>query len=362
MIILIPSYQPSHRLVELIDELARQAPGAPVVVIDDGSGAEYREHFEATERSGAQVITHPVNRGKGAALRTGFRYALTHFPGQSVVTADSDGQHSAADIVRIGEWLDGRGSEQHVMQQPEIVLGSRRFDADVPARSQFGNSVSRAVFRCAAGFSVRDTQTGLRGIPADLLGWACQVRGDRFEYELEMLLATKPAGIRVTEIAIETIYLDENESSHFRPVIDSIRVMMPLLRFSGSSLVAFLVDTVALAVFYAMTGWLLTSIVAARLVSATMNFTVNRHLVFGGASRGNLRHQVSGYLALGVLLLGGSYLLLCGFTSLGVPLLLAKLATDPLLLAVSYLVQHRVVFGGHHEPVPANELSASPVA
>jgi putative flippase GtrA len=343
MIVLIPAYEPDERLTKLLTQLRRDAPGVHIVVVDDGSGASHSPIFAAARVVGAEVIVHEHNAGKGRALKSGFRHIREHWPEADVVCADSDGQHRVDDILRVAERIgriDGA-----------IVLGGRRFTGCVPARSRFGNAVSRQAFRLASGVRVHDTQTGLRGYPAELLPWLCQVPGDRFEYELHMLLDARAAGHEIDEIAIETIYLEGNESSHFRPIVDSVRVMLPLLVYAVASLSSFLIDFIALQLLVLATGSLLVSVVGARLLSGFLNFALNRRFVFGVAREGDasggpstLRRQVLRYAALAVSLLAVSFGLLSLLTTIGVALVPAKLVTDVALYVVSYQVQRRLVF------------------
>ncbi len=351
---LIPAYEPHERLVHLVAELRRSAPDLGVLVVDDGSGPAYRRVFDAARAAGATVLAHTTNRGKGSALRTGFAHLARNHPGHDVVCADCDGQHSVVDVLRVaGEVARGDAA---------VVLGARRFTGDVPARSRLGNTVTRQAFRLATGLRVQDTQTGLRGYPAAMLGWLLSVGGDRFEYELSVLLRAAAAGYAVREVEIATIYLAGNESSHFRPLVDSVRVVAPLLRFTASSLTAFTVDLVALLALHAATGSLLVSVVGARLVSAALNFAVNRRLVFARGADTPLGVAAVRYTLLAVTLLAGSYVLLRGLTGAGLGLLPAKLVTELVLFGVSYRVQRGFVFGhrGRSPVVPAGPGVASP--
>ena len=165
------------------------------------------------------MLTHPENRGKGAALRTGFAWIIEHAPGEAAVCADSDGQHRIRDVVRVAT----------AVRPGVIVLGGRRFTGKVPLRSRFGNTVTRHVFRALSGIAVYDTQTGLRAYPHELLGWLMSVPGDRFEYEFQALLRARNAGVRIIEVEIETVYELRENSSHFRPLRDSWRIYAPLV-------------------------------------------------------------------------------------------------------------------------------------
>ena len=335
MIVLVPAYEPDERLLALVLDLQAARPGVRVLVVDDGSGPAHRGLFDDVRAAGCTVLVHGENWGKGAALRTGFRHAAAHSPGEDVVCADSDGQHSVVDVLRVADRVGGGA----------MVLGARRFTGDVPARSRFGNGATRLLFRLATGRRLLDTQTGLRGYPASLLPWLLSVPGDRFEYELVVLLQAARRGLPIAEVEIATIYLEGNASSHFRPVVDSLRIYAPLLTFLLSSFGAFLLDTVTLLTLHALTGTLLLPVVGARVLSGGVNFLVNRRLVFGAApGRRNLGAAAARYGALAAALLGVNYGVLLTLTGAGLALLPAKLLTEGVLVAVGYLAQRHLVF------------------
>ncbi len=335
MIVLIPAYEPDARLLDLIDALRAADPGIGLVVVDDGSGPIYRLLFEEACQRGAVVLTHEVNRGKGAALKTGFRYLSSVKPDEEVVCADCDGQHSVVDVLRVAE---------RVRSGEEFVLGARRFTGKVPARSRVGNSATRVLFRLATGVNLTDTQTGLRGYAGPVLPWLLVVPGDRFEYELNSLLRSARERRPIAEVEIATIYLEGNASSHFRPLIDSARIYGPLLTFLASSLAAFFIDLVALFVLHAVTGALLVSVVGARVISGSVNFAVNRRVVFGAAGTRPPGAAALRYGLLAAGLLTANYCLLRSFTAAGADLMPAKVLTEVLLVAVSYTAQRFIVF------------------
>jgi len=328
VIVLIPAYEPGPALVELVHRLSHHT----VLVVDDGSGPVYASVFAAARVAGAEVMTLPFNQGKGCALRAGFAHARTHHPDEAVVCADSDGQHRPEDVEAVAARLaDG---------DPAMVLGARRFAGRVPARSRFGNRVTAAAFAAATGLRLTDTQTGLRAYPARMLPCLEEVTGDRFEYELRLLMRAAREQLAVVEVEIATVYLDHNASSHFRPVRDSLRVLNPLLAFAASSLLGFVVDTVALLALVALTGSLAASVVAARLVSGAMNYSINRRLVFQAGNRASLAR----YVGLAAALLTLNLVLLEALSAMTGSLLVAKVATELLLVAAGYVVQRRYVF------------------
>lgn len=368
MIVLIPAYEPDQSLVTLVAELrgavahrghhpTLTAPPPDVVVVDDGSGPAYSSTFAQAAASGATVLTHRVSRGKGAALRTGLAHIRDTYPGQDVVCADSDGQHLVADIRQVAD----RVATRRPGEQGAIVLGSRSFGGAVPTRSRFGNEATRWFVRIASGLRVRDTQSGLRGYSAELIDWLLGVPGDRFEYEMTVLLRAHAERRPIVEVPIATVYLDGNAGTHFRPLVDSARVYAPLLRFVASSALAGVLDVVGLLILMAWTGNLLASVVGARLLSSTVNFLVNRRAVFD--SQAPLGRSAARYAALAITLVAANYALLWSLLVLGLPLLLAKVCTELVLYVASYAVQNRVVFGHHRDVgMPARDAPALPVA
>jgi glycosyltransferase involved in cell wall biosynthesis len=228
MVVLIPSYEPGEQLVSLVGAIRSARHDLPIVIVNDGSAAWFDSVFEAARADGVTIVRHPRNLGKGRALKTGFSHIAESFPGEDVVCADSDGQHQIRDIMRVADALHGRDDT--------IVLGSRGWTGQVPFKSWIGNTLTRRVFRASTGLRVGDTQTGLRAYPASMLPWLQAIEGERFEYEMSVLLDAAKAGFALEEVGIETVYLEGNGSTHFRPLVDSLRVYVPLVKFSVSSL------------------------------------------------------------------------------------------------------------------------------
>jgi len=337
-IVVVPAYLPDATLPDLVRDLA--ARGLPdVLVVDDGSGPAHAATFAALARRGVEVLRHDDNRGKGAALRTAFAHVLERHPGRDVVTSDADGQHTPAGVRAVADRLAAGDAD--------VVVGERDLASPgVPLRSRVGNALSGAAFRAATGLAIRDSQTGLRAFRAATLPWLLDVTGDRYEYELRVLLEASSRGAVVASVPIETVYVDHNASSHFRPVRDSLIVMAPLLAFAASGLLAFGVDAGALLALQAATGSLALAVVGARVLSAAVNFGVNRALVFGRSRRPtSVRESAARYAALALLLLAASYGMLDALHgTLGVPLLVAKVLTDAALFLASWTVQRQVVF------------------
>ncbi|MNB69888.1 Undecaprenyl-phosphate mannosyltransferase [compost metagenome] len=334
--VLIPAYEPDRRLLSLIHHL-KAADIFRIVIVDDGSGEAYRDIFKSAREAGCTVLAHDTNLGKGRALKTGFRFLIDTGEAGSIVCADSDGQHLPDDIKKIADAVEGRRNE--------IVLGSRHFTGQVPLRSRFGNSATRMVYALSTGQRIQDTQTGLRGFPAEMLDWLCRIPGERFEYEMNMLLRAKGDGYRLHEIPIDTVYLENNKSSHFRPIADSVKVYGPILKFCSSSVLSAVLDIVMLLLLQSMTGHLLFSVIGARLCSSVFNYLLNRRYVFSSKPKSAFISSAPKYFALVVLILLLNYGLLHVLSvSLGFPLLIAKLLTEGFLFAFSYWSQRKFVF------------------
>jgi glycosyltransferase involved in cell wall biosynthesis len=336
MIILIPAYEPDQQLPALIRSIRDAEPWATVVVVDDGSGPAYKDVFDGVKALGCHVIGYARNRGKGFALKTGFGFIADQLPGRNVVCADSDGQHTIVDILKVAAAVQA-GS-------PAMVLGTRNFTGNVPARSRIGNSATRLLFTLATGQRISDTQTGLRGYPASMLPWLRSVRGERYEYELNLLLEAKGAGYALKTVDIATVYLDHNAGSHFRPVADSVRIYAPLLKFLASSFTAFLVDTVMFLILTLVTDSLLLAVVGARAVSSAVNFLVNRLMVFEHGRDKPAAATGLRYFGLVLVLLAANYGLIAALNALSVAALPAKILAEIALLSVSYVVQQRFLF------------------
>ena len=283
--VVLPSLEPDEKLVAVIDGLL-QYGFKDIILINDGSKPENLHYFEDAARLHPEihVLTHEVNKGKGAALKNAFRWVLENRPhSQGVVTVDGDNQHHPEDT---------RACCERMLKTGKVVLGCRDFtQKDVPARSSFGNKTTSAIFKIFCGITLSDTQTGLRAIPPKCLKTFCDIKGDRFEYETNMLLCMKDHGFEFEEQKIRTVYIEENASSHFHVIRDSWRIYKLILshffRYTVSSLVSAVVDVTAFAVISHLTrnslaGFALTAVpaVTARVISSLLNFFMNKKLVF----------------------------------------------------------------------------------
>ncbi|MDF2985376.1 MAG: glycosyltransferase family 2 protein [Eubacterium sp.] len=336
MKIIIPAYQPDKKLLLLIRDI-KENSNYDIVIVDDGSSENFQPIFTKARNEGCTILTHTVNRGKGAALKTAFKYVLTGTSeNEGVVCADCDGQHTWQDIRNIAENITWHSSS--------IIMGSREFTGKVPFRSLLGNTITRYVFSLASGCKISDTQTGLRGFSVRLLPWLTALKGDRYEYEMNQLLEAREQGFSLFSIPIETVYENNNKSSHFRPIRDSVKIYLPILKFSLSSVSCGLIDFLTLFILDWLTGNLLVSVVGARVISSFCNYMLNKNLVFKASKQQHGKAFVR-YYGLVALILLCNYLLMDLFTNIvGMSLLVSKLLTELFLFFISYYAQKRYVF------------------
>ena len=335
VVVLIPAYKPDKRLIELTRELIVDN-GLDVLLVDDGGQEAYAPIFDACRELGAEVAVHAVNMGKGRALKTGINAAMLKWPDMAgIVTADADGQHTPADILRLIDAL-----HEHL---DKLVLGSRTFTGEVPAKSRWGNRITRLVYALASGIHVSDTQTGLRALPASSLPAMTRIDGERYEYEMNVLLKLRDLGLGVFEVPIETIYIDDNAGSHFNPVRDAIKIYMVIFKYLFSSILSFVIDYALYWLCLGVFGFsALISYALARLVSSQVNYHLNKHTVFGGrGGKGAMLRYYALCVTQGVL---GAALVqvLPGILPLSAAVI--KIPVDLLLFMLSYFIQRDYVF------------------
>jgi putative flippase GtrA len=229
---------------------------------------------------------------------------------------------------------------RHARLHPgRLVLGARCFNGNVPLRSRIGNQLSRGMVSLFVGHRMRDTQTGLRSIPAKLLPHLLRLSTQGYDFELDMLIATKHHNVGIIEVPIETIYIDQNRSSHFNPLLDS----MHLARFASVSLLTALFDNVIFALTVGFTSQLALSQAAGRAAALVFNYlTVKRAVFFSDDSH---RHAFTRYLGLVVVSGLASYSLIRLFTAhFSIGIVPAKLVAETLLFFVNFAVERDWVF------------------
>lgn len=347
--VIIPAYRPDRRLIPLTADVLNR--GYAVIVVDDGSGEEYAPVFDALD-SRVILLRHEKNRGKGAGIKTALSYVQEQNSASAdksdrigfVGIMDADGQHRPEDMERVM----ASATENPV----KLTLGVREVSGKMPFRSRFGNAITRFVFRLLTGAKVSDTQTGLRAFSTELIPAMLEVEGERYEYEMAVLAYMARHRVGFVEVPIATLYEDRvNSTSHFRVVRDSVRIYASLLKFTGSSLISFLVDYGLFLLFSFLFGlttfvWAanwgdLCANILARIISGGLNYYLNCRVVFGRKPSWKTAGEYA-LLALFVLAVNSGVLYLWKLTPL--PVAVCKLFTEICVFLGNYFVQKRIIF------------------
>ncbi len=322
---LIPAYKPDDKMVTLVKELKEK--DFDILVVDDGSGEEYADLFRQAEEY-AVVIHNPHNMGKGATLKNGMRVLRETYPEAThFITADSDGQHLVKDICRVREKLE-EGSN--------FVLTMRGLKGDVPLRSRFGNSLSRIVFAMLTGHYLQDNQSGLRGFKVEYISWLVNVEGDKYDYEMNVLMFIDRQKIKVTEVPIDTVYLDGNSSSHFNPVKDTIRIYKKMFKTASATLISFAniqLCLILITIFIGWDGWLRT-VPMVYMLSAMVCWFFNKFFIFR-----RVHYQITGRFFLFAAIRFSIVMSICvPFKLLGLPLIIAHNIAIILAAPIEYFL------------------------
>ena len=342
----IPSYMPDEKLGQTVAGCLQTCGNVQrLVVVDDGSGPEYAEAFERVAAMDVRVeVLHlGVNSGTGGALKAGLQHAIHKYPDATgFVVFDADGQHHPEDV---------RNVVARFLENPDaFVIGVREYHDPsivIPFRSRFGNRVTEIVFRLCTGVHLSDTQCGLRCYPRKIAAMCTQIEKSRYEFQLEaLILAVENAAC--VQVPIRTIYEESNRRSHFRPILDSLRIYLVFVRFIASSLISSAVDYVVFAVAYLVLERLVSrpilySLIVSRVCSCSVNFIINKFSVF--RSRGRSAMEAVSFAALAVLLFALSYVGIWGMREwMGVSPLVSKIVVESTLFVASFAVQRFYVF------------------
>lgn len=339
--IIIPSLDPDERLITLIKELQAHDIGK-IFVINDGSEASYLPFFEQVEALGCTLYHHACNLGKGRALKSAMNAILLQSDeNQGFVCVDSDGQHQIADIIKVIECL-----KQH---PNALILGIRDFHvAGIPARSRIGNVVTSKLMSILCGIHIQDTQTGLRAYTSESARKFLLVNGERFEYEFHILFECHQQQIEMIQVPIRTIYLKENESSHFQPLRDSFRIYQVFLKFMISSFGSAILDVLLFSIFVSIMKpsivqyiWIAT--ILARIVSSIFNFTVNKRSVFK-LKKGSMLVTVKYFMLCAMQMIVSAGLVYMLYASTHQAEALIKIIVDGGLFFISFVIQREWIF------------------
>lgn len=287
-VVLLPAYNPNIMMLTSLRELKKE--GFDILVVNDGSAKEFSELFEEAKKY-AVVLCYEKNMGKGYALKYGMQKIREHFPdAQRFITADADGQHSTEDIVNIREKM--RSGD-------DFILGTRDFKGNTPLRSRVGNSMSRLVFAVSTGYYLSDNQSGLRGFDMCHVPWMAKVGGNRYEYEMNVLICAVKQRIKICTVPIKTIYIDDNRSSHFNPIRDTLRIHKNMFFGAGGSLISVFLSVILVSlidIFYGFEMWPLR-LYAVGMLSIILSWVLNRFVWYREFSfRGDKRLVFSAIL------------------------------------------------------------------
>lgn len=339
--VIIPAYDPEDGLIRLVEECKNVF--ADIIVVDDGCAASYDHIFKEIEGK-ACVLHHEVNKGKGRALKTAFSYVLENLPSvKGVLTLDADGQHTISDSIKC--------CERFLEDPTQAVFGCRDFESDekIPPRSRFGNRLTSRLMKFFCDITLSDTQTGLRVIPVSSLRDLITLKGERYEYEMNMIFYFKEHLIPFTEVPIQVIYIENNASSHFNPIVDSVKIYAIFFKFVVSSFGSAVLDLVLFRVFskYIFESlfpahFIEISTAAARVCSGAFNYSFNRSIF---KSRSKVAKSGSRYLVLWLIQMTLSAYTVKFLTFVtGITPVLVKIVTDTLLFFISYKIQQLWVF------------------
>ena len=344
-VIVIPAYQPNHKLIYIAHEL-KQAGFPKIIVVDDGSGPEYQTIFSALEID-CKVIHHEQNQGKGAALKTGYCYYLTHIDEYPwVIAMDADGQHSVDDVIKMDDTM-ANGEEG-------VYIGVRDLnDENFPPSRKAFVFATRLTFKSFYGTDIKDTESGLRGIYKVFLPFMLDASGERFEYETNALMEAIHYHFPSFEVPIQTIFFKEDNVTHFNPVRDALKTQLQLFRefikYSITSLIASAIDIAIYTVLNLLFGKLPDAIrifgatIVARIISATANYMFNRQVVFQ-CHENNGPTMVKYFLMVIIQMICSATMVYFLSKVVSIPSSFIKIATDTILFFVFYRVQKLWVF------------------
>ncbi len=332
-VVLIPAYNPNIDIMnEFLGKL--KASFQNIVIVNDGSSSQYSLFF-AKLSTEYPTINHYKNLGKGRALKTGINYILNNYPNiKAIITADCDGQHTVKDIKKCyHKWQKSKSS---------LILGCRDFTNEkVPLKSRYGNKITKDIFMLFTGLKISDTQTGLRVIPKEVSSIILDVKGERYEYETNVLLETKKLDIPIVEEKISTIYINNNKESHFNPIKDSIEIYKLFIKYIISSLSSFALDIILFTIFIKLTNKIITSSIISRIISSIYNYLINKNLIF---KKNNDKTLLKYYTLVIIQLTISATItkLLNNYITLNIVII--KIIVDIFIFIINFIIQREIIF------------------
>jgi len=334
--VLIPAYNPDTKLVCLINDLPSSI-FTTIIVVDDGSEDSCELIFQELEKiEKVTLLSHAVNLGKGAAIKTGLNHIYCWFRDHhGTIIMDADGQHLVEDALKVAAQL--------VRSPQSLVIGVRSFDHDVPLRSKIGNRLTGFLFRILTGIYLKDTQSGLRGVSRTFIPDLLKINSNGYEFELDMLMACKYTGTTIIQQPIQTVYLENNKSSHFNPIVDSMKIYFVLFRFTLTSLFSALLDNSVFIVVFGLSANIPISQISARIVATSFNYAAVRKRVFFSDQR--VLKTLPKYLSLALVSGLVSFLLIkVLLTVFSFSVIGAKICAESLIFLANFSIQRDFIF------------------
>lgn len=332
MTIIIPAYNPDEHIIGVLDGLKKYN----VIVVDDGS--KNKDIFEKVKKyKNVTLLTHEINMGKGKAMKTGMKYVYDNLKEDGVIFVDADGQHKTKDIEEVISVFNSN--------KEALIIGSRCFKGEIPWKSKMGNNITKTLFKIFTFKKVNDTQSGLRAINTKYIPYMLEVNGDRYDYEMNILLGLVNK-IKIIEVPIETVYEDmENSTSHFKVFRDSFLIYKSFLKFILSSIICFIIDYGLFSLLSSLIGSTPTKIfisnITSRCVSSSINYNLNKRFVF----RCNKRNTLTNYILLVILvILLNSFILNIFVNVLNINVYLSKLIVEFILFVFNFFVEQKIIF------------------
>lgn len=334
VVVLIPSFKPTLELLDITSSLLDS--NISVVIVNDGSPKSFETIFSQINKK-AILLHNAVNLGKGAALKNGINFILNNYPNlELIITADSDGQHTIKDILKLRDMFFNN-------KDVDLVIGVREFKDKVPFRSKFGNKITRIIFRGMFGKFIQDTQTGLRAFTPSFARIMLRNAYSGYEFEMQMLIEACNRNMKILQVPIKTIYINNNAQSHFNPIFDSLSIYFVLFRHIWNSVLTALIDYVVFVVAFSLGFGLLASMISGRIFAGSFNFIVGKTIVF--KTKANLKFELISYifLAIALMLISMQGIKFISYYS-GISEIIAKPICELMIFAISFLVQRFFIF------------------
>lgn len=347
-VVIIPILNPRIEFLSFVNGLIEYGFNK-IIIVNDGSNSDSSFVFdELSKVEQCEILQHVVNMGKGRALKDGLNHYIVKYSDKydGAITVDGDGQYILEDVIKV----NNKSSKF-----PEsLIVGKRNFfSKNVPFRSYFGNIITSNIFKFFVGGKLKDTQAGLRAIPNSIIYELLKLSGERYEFETNALIYSIQNKIDIKQVGIHTIYLDENKSSYFKPILDSViiysLIFARFLKFAITSMVSFVVDYIIycfLCLTLSINNHNLRIYVAAfsaRIVSSLVNYYLTKTIAFNNKTR-DVKSLFKYYLLCFLQLLASANLviLIVNYTSSSE--YSAKILVDLVLFFLSYLLQKKLIF------------------